>query len=178
MQKQPVPAAILRSLNDLDGDFEMQAPAAGGSNGVLVPPWLYEGKIAVTNAAQSPFKNLYARGKVGASLAAGAGNYRIAQSLYPRRTGSHCSTLYVNLDFRAGETSVAAVKGSGLPLSPGAPGLVGCDPSLNHSESNQLPEHAADCNEPRRRSFQYVLRHPSSGGRCTAVSTSVGCLVR
>ena len=92
-QKQPVPAAILRSLNDLDGDFEMQAPAAGGSNGVLVPPWLYDGNIAVTNAAQSPFKNLYARGKVGASLAVDAGKYRIAQSLYPRRTGSKSRTM-------------------------------------------------------------------------------------
>ncbi len=99
-QKQPVPAAILRSLNDPDGDFEMQAPAAGGSNGVLVPPWLYEGKIAVTTNAQSPFRNLYARGKVGASLSADAGNYRIAQSLYPRRTSDNCATLYVNLDFR------------------------------------------------------------------------------
>ena len=105
-QKQPVPATILRSLSDLDGDFEMQAPAAGGSNGVLVPPWLYEGQIAVTNAAQSPFSNLYARGKVGASLSADAGDYRIAQSLYPRRTSDNCRTLYVNLDFRVGERPI------------------------------------------------------------------------
>jgi len=107
-RKQPVPTAILRSLNDMDGDFEMQAPAAGGSNGVLVSPWLYEGKIAVTNAAQSPFKNLYLRGKVGASLAADAGRYRIAQSLYPRRTGDNCDTVYVNLDFRIGSSSAVA----------------------------------------------------------------------
>ncbi len=99
-QKQPVPAAILRSLNDLDGDFEMQAPAAGGSNGVLVPPWLYQGKIAITNGAQSPFKNFYPRGKVGASVPAGAGEYRIAQALYPRRSRDNCDTLHVNLDFR------------------------------------------------------------------------------
>ena len=101
-QKQPVPAAILRSLNDLDGDFEMQAPAAGGSNGVLVPPWLYSGKIAITNAAQSPFKNFYPRGKVGASIPAGAGEYRIAQALYPRRSADNGDTLHVNLDFRIG----------------------------------------------------------------------------
>ena len=99
-QKQPVPAAVLRSLNDLDGDFEMQAAAAGGSNGVLVPPWLYEGKIAVTNAAQSPFKNLYPRGKVGASIASGVGEYRIAQAIYPQRSHENCDTLHVNLDFR------------------------------------------------------------------------------
>ena len=48
--KQPAPTAILRSLSDIDGDFELQAPAAGGSNGVLVAPWLYQGNIAVTNA--------------------------------------------------------------------------------------------------------------------------------
>jgi hypothetical protein len=46
--QQPAPAAVLRSLNDIDGDFELQAPAAGGSNGVLVPPWHYRGNIAVT----------------------------------------------------------------------------------------------------------------------------------
>ena len=99
-QKLGVPAAILRSLNDMDGDFELQAPAAGGSNGVLVPPWLYVGDIAVTNAAQSPFKNLYARGKVGASVPAGAQAYRIAQSLYPQRSSSSGGNVYVNLDFR------------------------------------------------------------------------------
>jgi Protein of unknown function (DUF1553)/Protein of unknown function (DUF1549)/Planctomycete cytochrome C len=98
--KLPVPNAILRSLNDMDGDFEMQAPANGGSNGVLVPPWLYEGKISVTNAAQSPFKNLYASGKVGASIAAEVGKYRISQSLYPRRSVKDSDPLYVNLDFR------------------------------------------------------------------------------
>ncbi len=98
--KVPAPSAILRSLNGMDGDFEMQAPAAGGSNGVLVPPWLVEGKIAVTNAAQSPYKNLHASGKVGVSIAAQAGSYRISQSLYPRRTSQNCRTLHVNLDFR------------------------------------------------------------------------------
>ncbi len=136
-QQQAVPAAILRSLSDMDGDFEMQAPAAGGSNGVLVPPWLYEGKIAVTNAAQSPFKNLYARGKVGASLAADAGSYRIAQSLYPRRSISNCDTLFVNLDFRmaasdAGNPVNSPMAGhrfwvGSYPTSPAAVVLISSD---------------------------------------------------
>ena len=99
--RQPVPAAILRSIDDPDGDFEMQAVAAGGSNGVLVPPWIYEGKIAVTNAAQSPFKNLYPSGKLGANVSVGADKYRIAQGLHPRRTRENCRALFVNLDFRA-----------------------------------------------------------------------------
>ena len=136
-QQQAVPAAILRSLNDMDGDFEMQAPAAGGSNGVLVPPWLYAGKIAITNAAQSPFKNLYARGKVGASLAANLGQYRIAQSLYPRRSRSNCDTLFVNLDFRIAASDAAASDNGrtaghrfwigAYPTSPAAAVLISAD---------------------------------------------------
>jgi cytochrome c553 len=107
-QSQAVPSAILRSLNDIDGDFEMQAPAAGGSNGVLVPPWLYEGRIAVTNAAQSPFRNLYGRGKVGASISAGSEPWQISQSLYPQRTAENCRLLYVNLDFRVAAADASA----------------------------------------------------------------------
>jgi mono/diheme cytochrome c family protein len=99
-QKQPVPKAVLRSLHGSDGDFELQAPAAGGSNGVLVPPWLYEGTIAVTSEAQSPYRNLYARGKVGVYVPPGAGRYRISQAIYPLRTRNNCKLLYVNLDFR------------------------------------------------------------------------------
>ncbi len=101
-QKQSVPAATLRSLDDLDGDFEMQAPAAGGSKGVLVPPWVYGGPIAVTTDAQSPFKNCHPLGKVGASLPAGTNAGRIAQTLYPARTHAHGGVAHVNLDFRVG----------------------------------------------------------------------------
>ncbi len=99
-QKQSVPAATLRSLDDLDGDFEMQAPAAGGSKGVLVPPWIYDGPIAVTSDAQSPFKHLYPSGKVGASVPGGTNGYRIAQTLHPARTHANGDMVHVNLDFR------------------------------------------------------------------------------
>ncbi len=99
-QKQPVPAAVFRSLHDPDGDFEIQKDAAGGSYGVIVPPWLGEGKISVTTAAQSPFKNLYPSGKFGVNIAADEKEYRLAQSLYPRRTRDTCRVLHVNLDFR------------------------------------------------------------------------------
>jgi Protein of unknown function (DUF1553)/Protein of unknown function (DUF1549)/Planctomycete cytochrome C len=98
--KQPVPKAVLRSLHDADGDFELQAPAAGGSNGVLVQPWLYEGIIAVTTEAQSPYRNLYSGGKVGVSVPAGAGEYRIGQAIYPQRSAARCKFVHVNLDFR------------------------------------------------------------------------------
>lgn len=99
-QKQAVPAAILRPLNDIDGDFELQAAAAGGSNGVLVHPWLYEGSIAVTGAAQSPFKNLYPRGKSGVSISAGTLNYRITQAIFPRRLDEQHPSIDFNLDVR------------------------------------------------------------------------------
>jgi hypothetical protein len=98
--KKPVPGGVLRSLDELDGDFEMQAPAAGGSKGVLVPPWVYEGPIAVTTEAQSPFRNLYPFGKVGASVAPGTNGYRIGQAIYPERGTQFAGTLHINLDFR------------------------------------------------------------------------------
>ncbi|MFN0128276.1 MAG: DUF1549 and DUF1553 domain-containing protein [Verrucomicrobiales bacterium] len=97
---QPVPTAVLRSLDAIDGDFELQAPAAGGSNGVLVPPWVYEGPIAVTADAQSPFQNLHARGRVGASVPAGSARYLITQAFYPARRRGEEIVVHVNLDFR------------------------------------------------------------------------------
>ncbi|MBS0205573.1 MAG: PSD1 domain-containing protein [Planctomycetes bacterium] len=105
-QKQPVPAAILRSLSEMDGDFEMQAPAAGGSKGVLVPPWLFSGNIAVTTDAQSPFTNLHPLGRVGVSVSSASGPYRIAQAVHPTRTADTCPALYFNLDFRVGDLAI------------------------------------------------------------------------
>jgi hypothetical protein len=98
--KQPAPAAVLRSLADMDGDFEMQAIAAGGSRGVLVPPWIYEGAIAVTREAQSPFGNLYPLGKAGASLPSGTNRYQFGQALHPARSHESGGKVFVNVDFR------------------------------------------------------------------------------
>ena len=114
-QKKPVPTAVLRSLSEMDGDFELQAPAAGGSNGVLVSPWLYEGKISVTTAAQSPFKNLYPQGRIGVSVSADAGEYRIAQALHSRRTAENGHQLHVNLDFRIAATEPTRSVSDGIP---------------------------------------------------------------
>lgn len=97
---KPVPTAVLRSLDDLDGDFEMQAPAAGGSKGVLVPPWVHEGSIAITTDAQSPFKNLHPMGRVGADIPAGAAAYHIRQALPSHRSRAVSGQVHVNLDFR------------------------------------------------------------------------------
>ena len=100
--QQSVASAVLRSLTDMDGDFEMQAAAAGGSRGVLVSPWIYDGPIAITGEAQSPFRNLFPSGKVGASLAAGSPAYWFGQSIYPRRSHTEGGVIHVNFDVRLG----------------------------------------------------------------------------
>ncbi len=100
-QKQSAPPAVLRSLRENDGDFEMQKDAAGGSYGVLVTPWMWEGKISVTREAQSPFKNIYPFGNFGASIVGGDVDYRLGQALHVMRAGDKNRKLYVNLDFRA-----------------------------------------------------------------------------
>ncbi len=100
------PAAVLRSLDDMDGDFEMQKAAAGGSNGVLVPPWLFAGKVSVTSS-QSPFKHLFPFGTVGAHVAEGSEKYVIQQTFHPAPTKG---VVHVNLEFRAA-TNNAAAKG-------------------------------------------------------------------
>ncbi len=98
--KQPVANVVLRSLVDCDGDFELQAPAAGGSNGVLVPPWLYHGTIAVTTAAQSPYKNVYSGGRVGASIPASSAAYRIEQTFQTEKPHPSAAVSWINLDLR------------------------------------------------------------------------------
>ena len=98
-QQLPVPNATLRSLDEMDGDFELQAPAAGGSRGVVVPPWQTTGPVSVTTAAQSPYKNRYAGGRVGVTIPAGKAAYEIKQSL---RVTPRGGKLYVNFDVRLG----------------------------------------------------------------------------
>lgn len=94
------PSAVLRSLHELDGDFEMQAVAAGGSKGVLVPPWRYEGGVAVSESAQSPYRNVHAPGKVGVSIPSGTNQYAILQKLPVQRRPRRDGRLHVNIDFR------------------------------------------------------------------------------
>jgi len=99
---QSAPPVVLRSLDGLDGDFEMQSPASGGSRGVLVQPWLYEGLIAVNSEAQSPFKHAYALGVVGAQIPGGTNAYRLGQALPPGLQPGPRSPMWLlslNLEF-------------------------------------------------------------------------------
>ena len=96
----PAPPAILRSLDDPDGDFETQAPAAGGSNGVLVAPWRWRGKVSVASSAQSPFQNLYPLGRNGVRISGGANDYQITQGLHLPPADGQPQTIFVSLDFR------------------------------------------------------------------------------
>ena len=124
------PVSILRSLDDLDGDFEMQKFAAGGSNGVLVPPWLYEGKVSVTQAAQSPFKNLYAFGGVGVSIAPDAGEYEVKQQFHPARAKG---LLYFNIDLKVATNPATSMGGHRLSI-----GAQGSPPILEATISRDL----------------------------------------
>jgi hypothetical protein len=110
--KLPAPSGILRSLDEMDGDFELQAISSGGSRGVLVPPWIYEGQPTITKSAQSPFKNLYRRGQVGVSLPPSNAFQRVAQKLWPVRTAQNCDILYLNADFRASSDATQNNRGS------------------------------------------------------------------
>ncbi len=100
------PEGILRSLDDHDGDFEIQKPAAGGSYGVLVPPWIYEGSVSVSGGAQSPFRNVYPFGSAGAHLPADSPvPCVVRQTMHtPRRQG----LLHVSVDFRAAADAAAS----------------------------------------------------------------------
>ncbi|MGI8980682.1 MAG: DUF1553 domain-containing protein [Pirellulaceae bacterium] len=97
--KQGVPSVKVRSLDDIDGDFELQGVSAGGSRGVLVPPWTYAGEPLITNGAQSPLKNIYRGGGVGASLPGGDGEHSIAQSI-PANLAKDAKSLCISFDFK------------------------------------------------------------------------------
>jgi Protein of unknown function (DUF1549)/Protein of unknown function (DUF1553)/Planctomycete cytochrome C len=97
--KQGVPSVKVRSLDDIDGDFELQGVSAGGSRGVLVPPWTYAGEPLITNGAQSPLKNVYRGGAVGAMLPGGEGEHSIAQAI-PASLAKEAKSLHIVFDFR------------------------------------------------------------------------------
>ena len=70
----------IATLDDIDGDFELQKPSAGGSLGCLVTPWLFEGRPDVIADAQSPFTNLtHPAGEVGVRFPGDAADHRVWQ---------------------------------------------------------------------------------------------------
>jgi len=100
--KTGVPRMKLGTLDDIDGDFELQAPAAGGSRGVLVTPWLYRGELAVTAAAQSPWTRIYPAGTCGVSLPGDAAEHALGQAVWPPRTAA---VVHASFDFRLGRSA-------------------------------------------------------------------------
>jgi hypothetical protein len=92
---------VIETLDELDGDFELQKASAGGSLGVLVSPWLFEGRADVVTEAQSPFKNLTGRsGTSGVRFPGVAADHRVWQRFWPARSAKTAHQLSVNLDFR------------------------------------------------------------------------------
>lgn len=103
------PAIKLRTLDDMDGDFEVQGQSSGGSLGYLVAPWMFEGRPEVTPRAQSPFTNLTHRaGSVGITFPGDAGDHRIGQAMHPARTAKTHDRLFLNLDFRLARPTAVA----------------------------------------------------------------------
>ena len=100
--KKALPRRItIATLDELDGDFELQKPSAGGSLGCLVPPWLVEGAPEVIAQAQSPFKNVSPiEGTVGIRFPNDASDHRVWQRVFPARTSKSGGKLYFNIDFR------------------------------------------------------------------------------
>jgi hypothetical protein len=99
--KGAAPRVVIETLDDIDGDFELQKPSAGGSLGCLVSPWLFEGRPDVIAEAQSPFTNLTGRtGKAGVRFPADASDHRVRQRIWPSRTARSAPYISVNLDFR------------------------------------------------------------------------------
>ena len=127
------PSAVLRSLDDMDGDFEMQKPASGGSYGVVVPPWFYEGRVSADSGAQSPFKHLHPFGSVGATIPAEVGGYSMRQMIHPSLTRG---LVHVNLEFRAA-TSGPDTTGVHR-LTVGQPGAPAVEAFISH-ESVSFP---------------------------------------
>ena len=127
------PSAVLRSLDDMDGDFEMQKPASGGSYGVVVPPWFYDGRVSVDPGAQSPFKHLHPFGSVGAIIPAEAAGYSMRQMIHPSLTQG---VVHVNLEFRAA-TSGPDTTGVHR-FTVGQPGIPAVEVFISH-ESISFP---------------------------------------
>jgi mono/diheme cytochrome c family protein len=100
-RKVGYPRVVLKLVDDLDGDFETQGHAHGGSRGVAVLPWLYRGEPPIVQQAQSPFRNVYPRkGAEGINFPADGKDHAIHQALRPARTPATHDVVHVNIDFR------------------------------------------------------------------------------
>ncbi|MGP0062713.1 MAG: PSD1 and planctomycete cytochrome C domain-containing protein [Isosphaeraceae bacterium] len=96
--KVALPGITIETLDELDGDFEIQKPSAGGSLGCLVNPWCFEGRPDVIAQAQSPFTNLtHIAGTVGVRFPGDASDHRVWQRFAPTKTRGR---LHFNVDFR------------------------------------------------------------------------------
>ncbi|NBP24566.1 MAG: hypothetical protein EBU81_08465, partial [Proteobacteria bacterium] len=80
---------------------------------MLVPPWVYDGPIAVTTEAQSPFKHRYPGGRVGASIPAGSRPWHLGQSLHRMGTSVvEAPRLWVGLDLKLDPNPPADANGA------------------------------------------------------------------
>ena len=170
---------VIETLDELDGDFELQKPSAGGSLGVLVPPWLFEGSPTSIAEAQSPFTNLTGRtGDAGVRFPADAADHRIWQRLWPARSAKAGRELHVNLDFRTasaqptGRGPTDSALGHGTDGSPAVAVEIGakivlasdggCARPIRPHPPGDVVQPAA---HPRPRAEDLFRHHRCAGGR-------------
>ncbi len=143
-EKALPPRITLETLDELDGDFEIQKPSSGGSLGCLVTPWFFEGTPDVIAQAQSPFTNLtHIDGSVGVRFPEDASDHRVWQRVAPWSRGKR----HFNIDFRnatpqsGGPGTYRIFLGHGPGRSPAVEVFVG---------SKELLVRKADSTEPIR----------------------------
>lgn len=79
----PTSPTLSRPLTDLDGDFELQAPATGGSLGFPANPWQFHGLVRIERSAQSPYTQVYPLGLNGVKIPEAQTDYGLTRGLVP-----------------------------------------------------------------------------------------------
>ncbi|MBL9122605.1 MAG: DUF1553 domain-containing protein, partial [Planctomycetaceae bacterium] len=96
-------ATELATLVGLDGEFEAQVAEQPPRQ-----PWGYLEETLAKAEAQSPFENVYRRGKLGLSFPADARNNATGQTVSPAHTAATTPRLFLNIDFRNRATEQSA----------------------------------------------------------------------
>ena len=108
----------LASLDDIDGNFEMQAEARGGSEGVPVLPWSYTGSAIMHARSQSPYKNLSYRSRIGLNLAGDRGRHAVWQVLRPAYSKEQTPRLYLGVELSSRTSPPTVTEGKAAITEP------------------------------------------------------------
>ena len=109
---------FLASLDDIDGNFELQAEARGGSEGVPVLPWSYKGGAIVHARSQSRYTNVFARARIGLNLAGDQGRNAIWQVLRPSYSSEKTPRVHLNVDLNSRTAPPTVTEGKAAITEP------------------------------------------------------------